>query len=251
MWKEPYIYCADFLPLTGGTGVAYSSMTMKIGSAERFELLRSIYQADSDLINVSLLNATTGRDIFKESDIRAVSSKALSGITANTFLPYNFPTPYILSSSAELVAEAADKSGSNNNLRMAFHGNRIYDGDAPYENRKNRENFGFTLSSGALSAYGTITKTLILDASCGFLISKLTGVSTGAGMVFIQQGKEPWSSRDVHFYNMIGNSQYGNNLTSRKWIPEKTILSVRFTDLSGSANAMSIMFHGDKVYTER
>lgn len=248
MFKEPYIYCGDFLPLIGGDGTSFLPFTMKVGSSERFEMLRTIYQADDDRINISLINATTGRDIIDQSDIRAVSSKALSGITPNSFLPYNFPVPYILSSGAVIVLSAADKSGSNNNLRFAIHGNRIYDGEAPYEKRKNREPFSFMISSGNLAAYQTITKTMLLDASTGFLISKLTGVPTGPGMVNIKQGKESWSNRDVHFYNMIGNSQYGNKLTSRKWIPEKTMLSVTFTDISGSSNSMSITFHGEKVY---
>jgi hypothetical protein len=228
--------------------MAYTSFSVKIGSAERFELLRTIYNATSDQINIKMMNATSGREIIQASDIRAASSKAYSGMTANCFLPYNFPVPYVLPSSTELVLEAADKSGSSNNLRFAIHGNRLYEGEAPYEKRTKRELINFEISSGTLAAYGTITKTLALDASAGLLISKLTGVATGAGTVFIQQGKEPWSSRDVHFNNMVGNSQYGHHLTSRKWLPEKTLLSIRFTDLSGSTNAMSITFHGEKVY---
>ncbi len=250
MYKEPFIYCADFIPLVGGSGVAFTPFSIKVGADEKFEMLRTIFQATDNRINIQLLNATSGRDIISNADIRGASSTALSGITPNTFLPYNFPVPFNISSGTQMILNAADSSGSNNNLRFAIHGNRIFDGDAPYEKRKNREIFSFVVASGALAAYGTVTQTLIVDSSCGYLISKLTGNSTGTGTVFIQQGKQPWSNRDVHFYNMIGNSQYGNHLTSRKWIPEKTVLSVRFTDLSGSANAMSITFSGEKVYVE-
>jgi hypothetical protein len=247
-WKEPFIYCADFLPLAAGSGNAYTSFELKIANNADFELIRSIHQATSDSVNLRIFNATTGRDILRtQGDIRAISSKAFSGITANGFVPYTWPIPYYVPAGTELNIFAADSSGSDNNFRLAFHGNNIYTEDAPYEKRKSRESYAFSMASGSLSAYSTVTKTLMVDTNAGYLISKLTGISTGTCTIYIQD-KRPWSTRDVHMYNMIGNSQFGNNLTSRRWIPEKTMLSVRFTDISGSTNNISISFQGERVY---
>jgi len=248
MWKEPFVYCADFLPLVAGSGIAYTSFEMKIANNSDFELIRSIHQATSDIINLRIFNATTGRDILrKQGDVRGISSTAYNGITPNGFIPYTWPIPYYVPAGTELNIFAADGSSASNNFRLAFHGNNIYTEDAPYSKRKSREPYSFSMPSGTMDPYSTVTKTLMVDTNAGYLISKLTGFSTGACTIYIQD-KRPWSTRDVHMYNMIGNSQFGNNLTSRRWIPEKTMLSVRFTDISGSTNNVSISFHGERVY---
>jgi len=248
MWKEPFSFSADFLPLAGGTGVAYSSFELKIPNSNDFEIIRSIHKATSNVANLRIFNATSGRDILrKQGDLRAISSTAYSGITANGFVPYTWPIPYLLNAGTELNIFAADASGSSNNLRYSMHGNNVYDGVAPYEHRKKREPYAFVITADSLAAYSTVTKTMVVDTNAGFLISKLTGVATGECTVFIQDVK-PWSSRDAHFYNMVGNSQFGNSLTSRRWIPEKTMLTVRFTDISGSTNTIAINFIGERVY---
>ena len=248
MWKEPYTYGADFLPLVGASGTAFSEFSIKMDTDAHFEAIKTIFMATDNQINVGLLNATSGRDIIRpKGDIRAVSSTALNAMTANTFLPYVFPIPYVFSAGSEVVVSASDKSGSSNNLRFNIHGNRIMPGNAPYEKRKQREHYSFAIDSGSVSGYGNVTKSFLLDVDAGFLCSKLTGTSTGEGTVFITDIK-PWSSRDVHFYNMVGNAQYGNHLSSRRWLPERTMLQVRFTDISGSTNRFRITFHGERVY---
>ena len=248
MWKEPFAYCVDFLPLTGGAGLAYTNFEIKTPPNCDFEVIRSIHQATSNMVNLRILNATTGRDVLRgQGDLRGISSTSFSGITPNGFTPYTWPIPYYLVAGTELNVSAADNSGVDNNVRFVLHGNNIYSNDAPYEGRKTRESYSFAISSGALAAYGTVTKTLLLDTNAGFLVSKLTGEADGAATVLIQD-KRPWSSRDIHFNNMVGNSQFGNSLTSRRWMPEKTMVSVRFTDISGSANSITISFHGERVY---
>lgn len=260
-YKEPFIYCADFLPLAASlTGDAYVDAPIKTFRNNDYEMIRSIYQATDGRINLRMTNESTGHDMIRQQgDIRAVSSMALSGMTPNGFIPYNFPVPYLLPAGTNFVVSAADKSNASNRLRFAIHGNKIYNGEAPYKNRKKRELFSFTIKSGTLAAYGSVTVNLTLNESYGFLAAKLTGTVTGEGLVFIQDfdtkqqdatGTRPWSNKDVHFYNMIGNSQFGNLLTSRKWVPERSTISVKFTDLSGLANAMSITFHGEKIFSE-
>jgi hypothetical protein len=259
MWKEPYIVCCDFLPLAAGSGDSYVDAPFKIFRNNDYEIVRSIYKSTDGQINIRMTNESTGHDVIRQQgDIRAVSSTALSVMTPNGFIPYNFPVPYLLPAGTNFVVSAADKSGSANRLRFALHGNKIYDGDAPYKARTKRELFSFTIKSGTLAAYGSVVVNLTLNESYGFLAAKLTGTVTGEGLVFIQDydmrqqdatESRPWSNKDVHFYNMIGNSQFGNLLTARKWVPEKSTISVRFTDLSGSANAMSITFHGEKIFS--
>ncbi len=248
MWKEPFAYGADFLPLTASlTGDAFQDVSIKIAGDSHFEMLRTIFNATDNAVNLKITNANDGHAvILPKGDVRAVSSTALSGITANGFLPYNLPKPYMLPADTELLVQAADKSNASNRFRLAIHGNKVYGGEAPYAKRLKREISEFTIDSGTVAAYDTNTKTYILDSTAGFLVSKLTGSATAAGLVFIKDIR-PWSSGDVHFYNMVGNAQFGHNLTSKRWIPEKVALTLRFTDLSGSANRFKISFHGERV----
>ena len=248
MWKEPFCYVADFLPLTASlTGTAFQDFPIKVAEDSHFELLRMIHQATSDQANIRIINSSNGDQIVKpEGDLRCVSSTAYNGLSANGFTPYNLPKPYMVAADTEILIQAADKSNASNYIRVALHGNKVYGGDSPYAHHKNRENFSFVMDSGPVAAYGTATKTYTLDSSAGFLVSKLTGSSTGVGLVFIKDVR-PWMASDVHFYNMVGNGQFGNVLTSKRWIPEKTTITIRFSDLSGSANRFRISFHGERV----
>jgi hypothetical protein len=247
-FKEPFCIVSDFLPLTASlTGDAFQDVNIKISGDSHFEILRMIHKATSSAANLKITNASTGQQIIKpKGDARSVSSTAFNGITANGFTPYNFPKPYMIPADTELLIQAADLSNVSNYFRLAIHGNKVYGGDAPYANRPKRDIFSFTIDSGSVAAYDTNTKTYILDSAAGFLVSKLTGSRTDTGLVFIKDIR-PWSSSDVHFDNMVGNSQFGNVLTSKRWIPEKTVLTVRFTDLSGSANRFKITFSGERV----
>lgn len=248
MWKEPFVHAIDFLPLTASlTGDAFQDVNVKIAGDSHFEMLRLIHFATDDRANLRIINASNGDKIIRDSgDIRAVSSTAFNGISANGFTPYNFPKPYMIPADTEMLIQAADKSNASNYLRLAIHGNKVYGGTAPYEHRTKRENFSFVIDSGTVAAYDTVTKTYKLDSAAGFLVSKLTGSLTATGLVFIKDVR-PWMSSETHFNNMVGNSQFGNVLTSKRWIPESTTITVRFTDLSGSANRFKITFHGERV----
>lgn len=250
MWKEPFTYVVNILPITqSALGTTFQDYPIKIASDAHFEMIRSIYQADDGRINLKIINSSDGQQIIKyHGDVRAVSSTALNGITANGFTPYNFSRPYMIPANSELLISAADFSNTvgGNNFRLAIHGNKVYGGKAPYEDRKKREVYSFIIDSGTVAAYDTVTQVYVLDSSAGYLISKLTGDSTGKGTIFIQD-QRPWCSQDVHFYNMVGNSQFGNLLTSKRWMPEKTRLTVRFSDLSGAANRFKVTFHGERV----
>src|SRR5574343_55670 len=120
-----------------------------------------------------------------------------------------------------------------------IHGNKIYGGEAPYAKRLKREVYSFMLDSGSIAAYDEQTKVFILDSNAGFLVNKLTGSSTGAGLIFFSDVR-PWSSGDVHFYNMVGNSQFGNLLTSKRWIPEKVKLTLKCKNLTNAANRFKV-----------
>ncbi len=251
MWKEPYVYVANFLPLTqSATGDAFQDFPIKIAGDSHFEILRSIHKADSNLINLKLINSSNNDEIIRpHGDLRSVSSTAFNGLTANGFVPYNFPKPYLISADSEFLVQAADKSNGvgGNKLRLALHGNKLYGGEAPYANRKEREAASIPIDSGSIAAYDTATKVYVLDSDAGFLVSKLTGDRTGSGLISIQDVR-PWSSQDVHFDNMVGNAQFGNNLTAKRWISDRVKLTIRFTDLSGSTNRFKITFHGERVY---
>ncbi len=249
-WKEPFCYVVNLLPLTqSALGTSFQDYPIKIAGDAHFEMIRTIFQADNNQINLKMINSSDGQQIFNtKGDARAISSTAFNGITPNCFTPYNFSRPYMIAANSELLISAADFSNTvgGNNFRLAIHGNKVYGGKSPYEDRKKREVYSFVIDSGTVAAYDTVTQVYILDSSAGFLVSKVTGDSTGRGTIFMQD-QRPWSSQDVHFYNMVGNSQFGNLLTSKRWMPEKTKFMVRFSDLSGVSNRFKVTFHGERV----
>lgn len=247
-YKQPFIYVADFLPLTGGTGVSYTDFEFKIDLKSNFELLRIIHIANDDRINVKLYNGTTGRYFFQpQADIRDISGTAFSGITPNGFIPYQLPIPLKLSAGTELVLSASDKSGSNNNLRTAMYGNHLYGGEAPWIKRK-LEKFDIPINFGVVGAYQSASKTVVLENKAGYLVTKIGGIRTGSCLVYITSGEKPWMSRAVHFDNLCGNGQFGNALTTPKWIKEKSTITFNVMDLSGSSNTISLTLNGARAY---
>jgi len=248
VWKEYFVHVADFLPLTASsTGDAFQDKMLKIATDSHFDMIRTIYQATNGAINLRIINNSTGEEITRPSgDIRAISSSAYSGITSNGFIPYLFPRPYTAPADSELLIQAADKSNASNYFRLAIHGNKIYGWVAPYEHRTHRQIFELPFDMGSVAAYDTVTKNFVMDSSAGFLVSKLTGSSAGTCTIFIKDIR-PWSSGDVHFYNMVGNSQFGNNLTAKRWLPERAVVTIRVTDLSGVANRIKLTLHGERV----
>lgn len=247
MYKEPFVYGVN-LTLAGGTGVDYTDFEVKIDNNVHFELLRFTHHSTSDAINMKIFNSTTGRDFLRsKADLRVISGKAFNGITPNGFIPYNLARPWTLPAGSELLVSAADKSASTNTLHFALHGNHILQGDAPYAQRKERDLWDFQLDMGSIPAYGSVTKTLILDKDAGFLCHKLTAVRTSDCVVYISDQK-PWMSRETHIDNMFGNGQFGNALTSPRWTKEGGIITVRISDTSGSANTVKLVFKGEKVY---
>ena len=257
-WREPFIYCADFVQLQSGDGSVFTDLQLRLANECFFEAASSIYKALDNRIKVSLTQTSNGRDILPESDVRMVSSTQHNGISPNGFISYKFPVPALLEPGSELTLSASDFSGSPNNLRFALHGYNVFNSSSPYECRKNRKPFQYSLSSGSLGAYQSVTKIIVMDGSAGFLVDKITGSATSDCTVMINDVR-PWSSRDVHFYNIAGDGQFGNLLSpvdvhgkisdeKSRWIPEGKILSVKFTDISGSTNKAIMTFHGRKVF---
>lgn len=248
MWKKPYAYCVDFLPLTGSSGVSYTDFDVKVVETN-FEIIKLIHKADSDAINVKLMNSTTGRYYFSpQADIRFVSGSAFSGITVNGFISCILPTPTTISRDASLVYSASDKSGSSNNLRVAMWGNQLFNGVSPYEKRTKREMWEIPIDTGTMAAYGSITKNITIEGNAGMLVHKLTGLRTGSCSVMISSRSQPWLSRETHFDNVFGNGQFGNTLPSPMWLPEGSVITVQITDLSGSTNQAIMLLKGERVY---
>ncbi len=247
-YKQPYIHAVDYLPLTSGTGVAYTDFEFKISSDNNYEFLKMIHQATSNSINVKWYNSTTGRYYFQpHADIRGVSGTAFSGITPNGFIPGIFTMPITVSAGTELVMSAADNSGSSNTVRIALHGNYIYDGVAPWEGLR-RENWSIPVNFGAVGANQSATKTVVLENKAGLLVNKITGFRTGSCLIYIMSDGMPWMSRAIHFDNLCGNGQFGDMLPSTKWVKPGSSITINIMDLSGSSNTVGIVLTGERVY---
>lgn len=247
-YKQPFTHVVDFLNLAGGTGVSYTDFEFKIDPQHHFEFIKLMHVATSNIANLKWYNATTGRYYTQpQVDLRAFSGTAFSGITANGFKPAILPAPIKVSAGSEMVLSAADKSGSTNTIRLGLHGNYLFGGSAPWEGRQ-KERWDIPINFGTVGANQSATKTIVLENKAGFLISKLTGIRSGSCLVYIMSEKRPWMSRACHFDNMFGNGQFGNVLTSPKWITEEQTITVNVMDLSGSANTISMVLTGERVY---
>ena len=253
MWKEPYIYSADFSSLTASSGTAFTDLEMKVPEGAHFEMVGIAYSPSTGNAKIRIIDGNTGRDIIRPAgDIRAICATTLSAMTINTLLRYNFPISHMFPAGSSFIIGAADNSGAGTaKLKIAIYGNLLYKGDAPYINRKNRETFNIMIDSGNVAAYQSVVKSVTMNTDAGFLVRRITGMNafnvgeTGSLMI---SDKNPWSSKEINFYNLLGNGQYGNVLTSPKWVPEKATINVKFINFVSSTDRYRITLHGERVY---
>lgn len=260
-FREHFTYNVDFVSLIGGTGTSFTdaSPNLTISSDADFLIKRTMHFATSNVANLKLQDLRTGRFLFKtQEDLRTISGTALSSITANGFVPYNWPKPYMVLRNKQLKVSAADASGVANTIRIAFHGEHIWDFN-PYPNydptNTKRSRMSMTYESSALSPAAAINaKTngnVRIDDDADFVCTKITGIVTGDGQVSIAtQGMSNmhWQNSPTDVNNLIGNSQFPHTFSQPRFIPKNSTIYIEFTNLTALANTLTLQFHGYKLF---
>lgn len=249
MYKEAYIYSAEWLPLSANARTDYEIRT---DSDADFEFIKTIHVATSDNFDLEYKDDTSGRFLNKGvMDARAVSSTVLSGISANGFIPFIWPRPYIISAASTFTVTATDNSGSNNTIRLSFHGSKLYPGNPPWIQNHYRAMLPYVYTTRAtIAANGTDSLVIATDIDSDFMVYKLTGVRGGAALLTIKDGgrDREWMNRSVHIDNLIGNGQFPNILPSGRFIYRGSPIAITIQDLSGSSNAIELHFIGLKMF---
>lgn len=258
MFREHFTYNVEFLSLAGGAGTAFTDNTLAISSDADFEIKRTIHYATSNIANLKIQDLKTGRFLFKtQEDLRAISGTALSSITPQGFVPYNWPTPYKIDRNKQIRFSVADNSGSTNTIRMALHGEHLWDQNpySGYDPTEKRAVMPMVYESPVLTTAAPLNSkingVLKIDDDADFICTKITGQVTGDGLVsMVTQSSMSmhWQNIPTDINNFIGNSQFPHILSSPRFIPRNSTVYMEFTNLTVSANSLTIQLHGFKRF---
>lgn len=260
MWREYFIYSALFTALPSGSGVTFTDVEVRIDTDADFEFIKTIFQPATAGARVKYRDDTTGRFLMKGSqDIRTIGGTAIASFPAGAptppgFLPFIWPKPYVIPAATTFTVSAADFTVSSYDLRISFHGNKIRQGKAPWDEKyRAMVPYVYPFSSTGtvtLAANGPGSATIPTDNDADFIVHKITGARTGACLVTVKDGgrDRQWMDSAVHFDNLVGNGHYPNILPSPRFIPRGNPITFSLTDISGSTNTVEINLEGVKLY---
>lgn len=271
MYKEYFIYTMSRALTASATGVAFDPSTIRIDSDSDFEFHKTTYVSGitandsngNDRINIRYKDDSQGRYLTKDPlDIKMIAGRnTLFMGLSNSFLPFIWPRPYVISAGTTFTVEAADYSNAGPTLRMAFHGAKIRPGQAPWD-RKFRATvpfvYGFTGGTGtgftgglvSIAANGTQSVPISIDIDSHFLVQKIVATRTGDALLNITEGARgrDWSNAAVHIDNLCGNGAFPNIMFANRFIYKGSVLSVNIQNLLGVANVINIALVGTKLY---
>ncbi len=255
-WEEYFVYDAT-KALTAGTGVTFENQAIKIDTDSNFKMVKNTFVATSDRIKIKLRDDATGRYLLKNPiDIMAIAGKnTLAMGLSNSFIPFIWPKPFLITAGATLTVEAADYSAASNTMRLALHGTKVRPGRAPWDRQWRQvipAIYGFSGGAVTVAASGTAVGRIEMDMDAHFLVQKITGIRTGEATVTVSEGARgrEWSNTEIHIDNLIGNGSFPNILPNGgdRFIERGSTISVNITDVSGISNVIEVNFIGVKLY---
>lgn len=255
-WEEYFIYDVT-KSLTGGSGTTFENKAVKIDTDSNFKVIKNTFVATSGRIKMRMRDDASGRYLLKDAiDIQAIAGRnvLVMGLS-NSFIPFIWPKPYLISAGATMTVEAADYSGAANTMRLALHGTKVRPGRAPWD-REFRQIvpaiYGFSGGAVTTIAGGTAVGRIEIDIDANFLVQKITGVRTGAATVTVSEGARgrEWSNNEIHIDNLVGNGAFPNILPNGgdRFLQRGSVLLVNLTDISGIANTIEVNLIGVKLY---
>lgn len=259
-YEEYFIYAAEYLPLSAGTGTDFREYQVKIAKDANFKLRGMTYIADDARILFRFREDAFGRYLQKGNmDMRAMVGRPITGPTAmgahqNEFYPFVYSRPYRLQAGSTLTVEAAENSNASNNVRLALHGSKVRTGIPPWQETKYRYTLPFIYEAnvGTIAANGSATAVITIDQSSDFLVRQITGVRTGAATILLSESARgrDWMDRATHFDNVVGLGFAPNRLlqTTPRFLRHGSNLTVAVTDLSGASNVVRVYFEGEQLF---
>jgi hypothetical protein len=264
-WKEYYVVDFSNTSLTAGAanglpGVqAFTDVVTRFDSDADFELMKRSHIALDSRIYVAYKDDSYGRFMQNAPlDLRAVSGTILYtsgvvdvGMTPNNFMPYILTRPTLIRAATTFTASFADFSGSTNSIRQAFHGAKLRQGKAPWDEQpwKATPYFDYT-ATVELAAGGTGLANISINIDSHFLVRRMTATRTGPALVSIRDGatERQWSNASIHIDNMFGNAQFPNILPAPRFIWKGSVINITAQDLSNAANTIKFVLSGEKLF---
>ena len=265
-YKEYFIYSFEDLSLLAGSGQVFEDVTVKMDSDADFEIMKRIHFATDNRIRVRYQDDSYGRQFQNASmDIRGVSGTVLEatgvvdiGQSLNNFMPYILPRPYLIRAGTTYTSSYADFSGVANSIRESFHGAKIRQGQAPWDqNWAAKPPYDYTTAQNNTGTVITPGNTAILQINIGidahFLVQKIVGTRTSGApaLVTIRTGgnDRQWMDKAVHFDNLVGNAQFPNVLPAPRLCERGSTVSITIQNLSSVfSGTYEIILSGLKLF---
>ena len=261
-YKEYFVYSFEQVPLALGTGVAFSDVTVKMDSDADFEIMKRHHVAIVNRIRVKYQDDSYGRQFQNASmDLRAISGAVLEasgvvdiGQSLNNFCPYILPRPYLIRAGTTYTASYSDFSGVANSIRESFHGAKIRQGKAPWEQEWSaKPPHDYTTGSNIVVAGGTAILQISVGIDAHFLVQKIVGIRTSQSpaLVTIRTGgnDRQWMDKAVHFDSLVGNAQFPNVLPEPRLVERGSTVSITIQNLSATvAGTYEIVLSGMKLF---
>jgi len=261
-YKEYFIYSFEDTALTLGTGVAFEDVTVKMDSDADFEIMKRIHVAIDNRIRVKYQDDSYGRQFQNASmDLRAISGTILEatgvvdiGESLNNFMPYILPRPYLIRAGTTYTSSYADFSGVANSIRESFHGAKVREGHAPWDQAwKAKPPYDYTTGSQVVAAGNTASLSINIGIDAHFLVQKIVGIRTSQSpaLVTIRTGgnDKQWMDKAVHFDNLVGNAQFPNILPAPRLVERGASIQITLQNLSATVTGTyEIVFSGLKLF---
>lgn len=268
MWGEYFIYGTTFTAaqLPVGTGNNFTDSELRIDSDADFAFCKTTYETTNDNadILVRYRDDSTGRYLTKNANVlRTVAGRGLSLDNSGSFdfRPFIWPEPYYIRKSTSFMIQAANSNAIiAPTLYLTFHGYKVRPGLAPWKVKGLRMPYVYSMARNVVAnpegvvtvaANQTITAILSFDKDSDFMVSKLTGGSTGGCLVTIQEmGRDrQWMNTGIHIHNLVGGGASPNILPQPRFIPKGATITISIQDISGAANNVILNMIGTKIYS--
>lgn len=266
-YKEYFCYSfedtAGVNGMAGGNGTVFDDITVKMDSDADFEILKRSHVAISSLIRVRYQDDSYGRQFQNLSmDLRGVSGTTLQatgvvdiGVSpTNNFMPYILPRPYLIRAGTTYTTSFADFSGAQNSIRATFHGAKVRQGKAPWDQEWSaKPPFDYTTGAQVIAAGGTASLQISVGIDAHLLVQKIVGTRTSGApaLVTIRTGgnDRQWMDKAVHFDNIVGNAQFPNILPAPRLVERGSTVSITIQNLSSVfSGTYEIILSGLKLF---
>ncbi len=259
MWRDPYIYVANFVGAQALAANGVGTIGIPIDREGDFAIYRTAHLATSVNYRVMLTDQN--------------NRLLLGGVAPATNLfgdgqrPFRWPAARVIKRTDQVLSQAQDRSGALNTIRQIFVGAHLLPA-APFaippfrysEPYSIEINFGAEADDGfgAVPANGIQPGAAQVPGDSWFEIHALTISRTAAATLQITtNGNREWFRQPIHV-DLLGASDFVTALnTAAQWpfefnppklLDKNTAIAVQLVDLSGAVNAVRLTFWGLRRY---